>query len=50
MPYEEKDVTKDMEARNELIKRKVMGVPAFLIGGEMVVGFDKARINALAKK
>lgn len=46
----EKDVSKDMEARNELIKRRVMGVPAILIGDEMVVGFDRARIDSLIKK
>ena len=37
----------DKEARNEMFKRKVTGVPAFLIGDDMVVGLDKAKILSL---
>ena len=30
-----------------MMKRKVMGVPAFLIGEDMVVGLDKGKIESL---
>lgn len=30
-----------------MIKRNIMGVPAFIIGDEVVVGLDKARIESL---
>lgn len=43
----EKDVNVDREARNEMIRRKVTGVPAFLIGDDIVVGLDKAKLLAL---
>lgn len=47
VPYTEKNVSEDPEARRELIKRKVMGVPAIFIGDEVVVGFDKERVRKL---
>ena len=37
----------DVEARDLLRKSGIMSVPAFNIGGEMVVGFDKERIEEL---
>ena len=43
----EKDITIDAEARNLLHQSGIMGVPAFNIGGEMVVGFDKEKIEEL---
>ena len=45
--FEEKDINKDMTARNELIKRGIQGVPAFLIGSDVVVGLDTAKIETL---
>ena len=45
--YVEKDVNKDMNARNEMIKRNINGVPAFLIGDDLVVGLDTNRILQL---
>jgi glutaredoxin 3 len=45
----ERDINADMEARKELIRRGIRGVPTFLIGDEVVVGFDKARILELAQ-
>lgn len=47
--YVEKDINVDAEARNELIRRNISGVPTFLIGDEVVVGLDTARIMALVK-
>ncbi|SFN55685.1 glutaredoxin family protein [Proteiniclasticum ruminis] len=44
--FEEKDVSRDREAAMEMIKKtNQMGVPVLDIGGEMIVGFDKERIN-----
>jgi len=37
----------DQEAKTFLRNNGIMGVPAFNIGGEMVVGFDKERIEEL---
>ncbi len=45
--YIEKDITTDTEARDLLRSSGIMGVPAFNIGGEMVVGFDKDKIEDL---
>lgn len=46
--YVEKDVNTDQEAQREMMKRKATGVPSFLIGDDMVVGLDRAKILALA--
>lgn len=45
--FEEKDINKDVTARNELIKRGIQGVPAFLIGNDVVVGLDTTKIEGL---
>jgi len=45
--FVEKDINRDEQARAELIRRNVSGVPSFLIGDELVVGFDQARILQL---
>ena len=34
----------DAQARSELTRRNISGVPSFLIGDDMVVGLDKAKI------
>jgi len=44
--YEEKDVTTDAAAREEMIaKSRQMGVPVILLGDEVVVGFDKPALQ-----
>ncbi len=43
----ERDINKDTEARMELQKRGISGVPTFLIGDEVVVGFDRAKLLQL---
>lgn len=43
----EKDVNNDPEANAEFTRRGLRGVPAFLIGDDVVVGLDKARILQL---
>lgn len=48
--YTDKDVSTDLEARQEMIDRSgQMGVPQILIGDELVVGFDQGRIDQLLK-
>lgn len=45
--FQEKNVSTDVEARNELINMGHMGVPVIVIDGEEIVGFDKARIDLM---
>jgi glutaredoxin-like YruB-family protein len=46
--YSEIDVSRDESAAQEMVRRSgQQGVPQTLISGEMVVGFDKAKINRL---
>ena len=45
--FVEKDVNLDPQARHEMTSRNITGVPAFLIGKDVVVGFDKTRILQL---
>lgn len=45
--FVDKDINVDPEARKELMKRKITGVPTFLIGDEAVVGIDKEKILKL---
>jgi hypothetical protein len=42
-----KDIMIDEEARQELLDLGARSAPALIVDGEMVTGFDKARINAL---
>lgn len=43
----EKNVQNDPEARKELMQKGIMAVPVIKIDGELVVGFDKAKIDEL---
>lgn len=45
--YVERNIHEDPDARKELMKNKIMGVPAIFIDDEIIVGFDKARIDEL---
>ena len=46
--YEEKDVARDAQAREEMIsKSNQMGVPVIDIDGQLTVGFDKERLSGL---
>ena len=46
--YEEKDVSVDTQAREEMTKKSgQMGVPVIDIDGQMIMGFDKERIAKL---
>jgi len=46
--YEDIDVSTDQKAAEEMVKLSgQMGVPVITIDSEVVVGFNKERINAL---
>ena len=46
--YTEYDVSVDEKARAEMLeKSKQSGVPVIDIDGELIIGFDKARISSL---
>lgn len=45
--YEEKNISSDNQARSELQRRNISGVPAFLIGEDVVVGLDKEKLLKL---
>lgn len=49
--YSEKNVAMDSEAREEMIKKSgQMGVPVIDIDGEIIIGFDKSRLEKLVRK
>ncbi len=46
--FEEKDVAADDTARQEAIQKSgQMGIPVIDIDGEIIVGFDKAKLSKL---
>jgi len=46
--FESVDVAASIEAREELVRRTgQMAVPVILVDDEVVVGFDRARLQAL---
>lgn len=46
--YEEKDVSKDQEALERMVRKsEQMGVPVIEIGDQVVVGFNKPQIASL---
>lgn len=46
--YEEKDVSTDAAARDEMIgKSSQMGVPVIDVDGKVVIGFDKEKLSKL---
>ena len=45
--FTEKDVNKDAAARDEFTKRGLRGVPAFVIGDQVVEGLDTNKIESL---
>lgn len=48
--YTDKDVEKDTEAAREAVEKSgQMGVPVIDLDGEIIVGFDKHKIDALLK-
>ena len=46
--FDDIDVSQDKEALDEMIEKSgQMGVPVVDIGGEIIIGFDKEKINQL---
>lgn len=45
--YEEKNVSLDTEARKELLSMGYMGVPIIFIDDEVVVGFNRSKLDEL---
>lgn len=50
IPYTEKNIQTDVEARKELMGMGHMGVPVIIIDGEEIVGFDKEKVEQLLDK
>ncbi len=48
--FDERDISKDMDARKELLSKGYAGVPIIRVDDEDVVGFDKAKLDELLKK
>ncbi|MBU6214768.1 glutaredoxin family protein [Patescibacteria group bacterium] len=45
--YTEFNVAQDIEKRQEMIQRSgQMGVPVIFVGDEMIIGFDKERLES----
>lgn len=47
IPYEQRNINTDPEAKKFLIQNRIMGVPAIYIDDELVMGFNQAKINEL---
>lgn len=48
--YEDFDVSEDQERSQEMVKKSgQMGVPVIDIGGTVIIGFDKEKIDAALK-
>ena len=46
--YQELDVASDVQAREEMIQKSgQFGVPVIDVNGNLVIGFDKARLSEL---
>lgn len=48
IPYKEKDVASDIKAREDMVKKSgQLGVPVIDVGGHIIVGFDREKLNEL---
>ncbi|MEL7570704.1 MAG: glutaredoxin family protein [Eubacteriaceae bacterium] len=47
--YVEKDINKDKTAKEEHSKLNVKGVPVFIIGNEVIWGFDEEKLLEFIK-
>lgn len=46
----ERDIRADISAKEELLKLGSRGVPTIVIGDEVIIGFDKEKIDSLLSK
>lgn len=50
LSYQDVDISENKEALSEMVKLSgQMGVPTIVINGQIIVGFDKGRIEELLK-
>lgn len=48
VPFRDVDVSKDQAAARDMVKRSgQQGVPQILIGNQMIIGFDRPKIDRL---
>lgn len=47
VPFEAKNIREDQQALEELLKLGVLATPVTIIDGEMVVGFDREKLEHL---
>lgn len=47
--YTEHNISKNMEARKDLMKKGIMSVPFMIINGEEMMGFDEQKVSNLLK-
>jgi len=51
VPFQERNLEHDRAAADEVVKRSgQMGVPVIVAGDEVIVGFDRARLERLASR
>ena len=48
--FKEHNISRQLEAKRELIKMGYLSIPVILIDGEHVLGFDLNRIESLLQK
>ncbi len=49
VPFTEKNVSTDTQARKELMSQGFMGVPVIFVDEEVIQGFDKGKLEELLK-
>ncbi len=42
---EKKNVREDMDARQQLIEKRILGVPTFFIDEDIIVGFNRRKLE-----
>lgn len=47
--FEERNVSKDVSARKELMAKGFMGVPVIMVDQEIIQGFDKRKLDELLR-
>lgn len=48
VPFTEKDVAADMEARDEMVRKSgQLGVPVIEVDGNVIVGFNRPKLDEL---
>ncbi|MBI4564759.1 MAG: glutaredoxin family protein [Planctomycetes bacterium] len=45
VPFTNRDISADEKAMDELVKLGAMAVPVLVVDGDVIVGFDRTRIQ-----